>query len=166
MPSLHSCCGAASVLGASRPFALATTPRVYERARPFTIERLALDLELDVERKSVRGVATLDIVRVDVSATEIALDAVGFEIESVELVGQRGVPRRSTFTTAARSAFRSPPRSRARSFVSRTALTPKRGLYFLEPDEHVHDRPRQVWTQCQDEDARHSFPATTSRTSR
>src|SRR3954454_3042552 len=97
MPSLHSCCGAASVLGASRPFALATTPRVYERARPFTIERLALELELDVERKSVRGVATLDIVRVDVSATEIALDAVGFEIESVELVAKGATSKKYVY---------------------------------------------------------------------
>src|SRR5262249_62373209 len=36
--------------------------------------------------------------------------------------------------------------------------TPRRGIYFLAPDEHVRDRPRQVWTQCQDEDARHIFP--------
>ena len=36
--------------------------------------------------------------------------------------------------------------------------TPRRGLYFLEPDEHVPDRPRQVWSQCQEEDARHIFP--------
>ena len=38
------------------------------------------------------------------------------------------------------------------------AATPRRGLYFLEPDEHVPDRPRQVWTQCQEEDARHFVP--------
>src|SRR5690606_40319480 len=35
---------------------------------------------------------------------------------------------------------------------------PNRGMYFLAPDEHVTDRPRQVWTQCQDEDARRIFP--------
>ncbi|AKT36064.1 M1 family aminopeptidase [Chondromyces crocatus] len=35
---------------------------------------------------------------------------------------------------------------------------PRRGMYFLAPDEHVPERPRQVWTQCQDEDARHIFP--------
>ena len=28
----------------------------------------------------------------------------------------------------------------------------------MAPDEHVQDRPRQVWTQCQDEDARFLFP--------
>ncbi|NVL67772.1 hypothetical protein, partial [Escherichia coli] len=36
--------------------------------------------------------------------------------------------------------------------------TPRKGLYFLEPDEHVPGRPRQAWTQCQEEDARHVFP--------
>ena len=38
------------------------------------------------------------------------------------------------------------------------AATPRKGLYFLEPDEHVPNRPRQAWTQCQEEDARHVFP--------
>src|SRR5690606_18481173 len=35
---------------------------------------------------------------------------------------------------------------------------PRLGLYFLAPDRQVKDRPRQVWSQCQDEDARHWFP--------
>ena len=38
------------------------------------------------------------------------------------------------------------------------AATPRKGFYFLEPDEHVPARPRQAWTQCQEEDARHIFP--------
>src|SRR5690606_5531471 len=28
----------------------------------------------------------------------------------------------------------------------------------LEPDEAVPNRPKQVWSQCQDEDGRHWFP--------
>src|SRR5690606_1548858 len=35
---------------------------------------------------------------------------------------------------------------------------PRRGLYFLAPDAKVTTRPVQVWSQCQDEDARHWFP--------
>ncbi|HEU4535997.1 MAG TPA: M1 family metallopeptidase, partial [Polyangiaceae bacterium] len=40
----------------------------------------------------------------------------------------------------------------------RYRCVPRRGLYFLAPDELVPGRPRQVWTQCQDEDARHWAP--------
>ena len=28
----------------------------------------------------------------------------------------------------------------------------------MEPDAKVKSRPRQVWSQCEDEDARHWFP--------
>jgi aminopeptidase N len=49
--------------------------------------------------------------------------------------------------------------SAARAAVRvRYRATPRRGLYFLAPDEHVRDRPNQVWSQCQDEDGRHVFP--------
>src|SRR4051812_30076063 len=68
----------------ARPFALAGTRRVYERPRPFAIHHIAIEIDLDVEKKSFRGKATLDVARVDPSATEIALDAVGFELSSVE----------------------------------------------------------------------------------
>ncbi len=40
----------------------------------------------------------------------------------------------------------------------RYRATPRRGMYFLEPDAKVKHRPKQVWTQCQDEDARHFIP--------
>ena len=35
---------------------------------------------------------------------------------------------------------------------------PRRGLYFLRPDEAYPNRPRQVWSQGEDEDSRHWFP--------
>ena len=172
MPSLHVRCGSAGVLGAPRPFTLGGTARVYERSRPFAVRHLSLDLTLDVEHKSIDAVATLDVERIDASATEICLDAVSFEVASVALVDPRksptpGSPPRGTGKKRATLAkfvydgntLRIPlgERRTARLRVAYRA-TPKRGLYFLEPDEHVQDRPRQVWTQCQDEDARHWFP--------
>ena len=36
--------------------------------------------------------------------------------------------------------------------------TPRRGLYFIAPDADYPDRPKQIWTQGQDEDSRHWFP--------
>lgn len=102
----------------------------------------------------------LDIVRIDASATEIALDAIAFDIESVELreddqekfakaehAYDGNVLRLAISPSAARAAVR-----------VRYRATPRRGLYFLAPDDHVRDRPTQVWSQCQDEDGRHVFP--------
>ncbi|MCG8417894.1 MAG: M1 family metallopeptidase [Proteobacteria bacterium] len=36
--------------------------------------------------------------------------------------------------------------------------SPRRGLYFVGPDEAYPDKPVQVWTQGQDEDSRYWFP--------
>jgi aminopeptidase N len=145
------------MLGAPRPFVLGGTARVYERARPFVVRHLALEIDLDVAKKSLAGIATLDVERVDAAATDLWLDAVGFEIESAVFVGKKKTAIRYVYDG---STLRIPMAENVRTAKIRIAYraTPTRGLYFLEPDEHVQDRPRQVWTQGQDEDSRHWFP--------
>src|SRR5579871_6097816 len=171
---LHARCACGSALSShaeasARPFALAGTKRVYERSRPFAIHHIALALELDVEHKAVRGTATLDVARVDPAAAEIALDAVGFEISVVTArVGHEAfasVPHvydGETLRVTVPGRDGGDPHAPGGADRAQIRVTyrvvPRRGLYFLAPDEHVTDRPRQVWTQCQDEDARHIFP--------
>jgi aminopeptidase N len=157
---LHARCGCASLgsfehtAASARPFALPSTSRHFERDRPFAIEHLALDVTLDVQGKGIRAKAALDVVRVDPAADELALDAVAFDVRDV-LVDSKPVVWRYD-GKAIRVAIE-PGRQKARVAVTYHA-TPRRGLYFLEPDEHYPTRPRQVWSQCQEEDARHWFP--------
>ncbi|WP_338046493.1 M1 family aminopeptidase [Polyangium spumosum] len=134
--------------------------RVYERPRPFTVTHIALDLRLDVPKKSVSGEALLDVSRVDARAKELALDAVGFDLAAVELrAGDEGGFVAAEHVYDGQTLRVSIPEAAARVTVRvRYSATPRRGLYFLAPDEHVRDRPAQVWSQCQDEDARHFFP--------
>jgi len=157
---LHARCGCASIgslersASAGRPFALASSTRHYERDRPFAIDHLALDVALDVAAKNIRATAMLDVRRVDPSAAEIGLDAVGFDVDAVTLDGKSVEWRydgRTLLVAVAQG------RDKGRIAVTYRA-TPRRGLYFLEPDEHYPNRPRQVWSQCQEEDARHWIP--------
>ena len=162
---LHARCGAAAChhesgvaatagAGGARPFAFPHSPRNFERDRPFQVEHLALDLALDVGKKSVFGTATLHLRRVDPGADEVQLDAIAFDLRSVRLDGARADYRYNgrTITVAI-------PLGADEAVVAIAyGATPRRGLYFLEPDEHVPDRPRQVWSQCQEEDARHFIP--------
>jgi aminopeptidase N len=142
------------------PFALAGTQRQYERPRPFRMLHLALSLALDPVQRSVSGTARLEFERVDPDAGELRLDAVGFEIQSVLLKpGRRRAesPVRYEYDGDAITVF--VQRSvRWGSLLVRYRAMPRRGLYFLAPDEDVRDRPVQIWSQCQDEDARHWFP--------
>jgi aminopeptidase N len=154
---LHARCGCAAAGsqeqqgGLGRPFTLATSTRHFERDRPFSVQHLRLDVTLDVAQKSIVARTTLDVRRVDPSAEAIALDAVGFTIDRVSVDGHEAEWRYDgqLLTVSLRADHQA-----ARIDVDYRA-TPRRGLYFLEPDEHYPDRPRQVWSQCQEEDARH-----------
>ncbi|HSO34488.1 MAG TPA: M1 family aminopeptidase [Labilithrix sp.] len=139
---------------AARPFAFAGSQRHFERDRPFAIEHIALDLTFDFTKKSVRGSASLVLRRVDPDATVIELDAVAFTIASVTIEGK---PAKYTYD-GRRIVVEAPLDLEHGALVIAYAATPRKGLYFLEPDEHVPTRPRQAWTQFQEEDARHVFP--------
>ncbi|HLM76622.1 MAG TPA: aminopeptidase, partial [Polyangiaceae bacterium] len=124
---LHDRCACGSSLssaryaqGAPRPFVLSGTTRVYERSRPFTIRH-------------------------------IALDAVGFEIREVTLgtdpKNTRDLrPAEHTYD-GEKLSVRVPEGASAAVLRVAYRAVPRRGLYFLAPDEHVQDRPRQVWSQ-------------------
>jgi aminopeptidase N len=144
----------ASGAAGGRPFAFASSPRHYERPRPFTIEHIALDLALDFEQKSVHGTATIDIRRVDPEATTIELDAVGFAITSVT-IGGKGT--KYVYDGKLLVVTVGPDVDSAALAIAYSA-TPRKGLYFLDADEHVPTRPKQAWTQFQEEDARHVMP--------
>lgn len=161
----HACCGRAhgfeheqsyegAAGAAGRPFAFASSPRHFERDRPFTIEHIALDLALDFPKKSIRGAASLALRRVDPDATSVELDAVAFTVESVAIE-----QKDAKYTYDGRLLVVEVPAGMEHgTLVVTYSATPRKGLYFLEPDEHVPNRPRQAWTQCQEEDARHIFP--------
>jgi len=152
---LHSRCACSS---AGSPFALAGTERKYERSRPFSIPHLFLDLALDFETKSVTGSATLDFERVAASASELSLDAVGFQIESVRLSTGKAFADTPFDYDGDTLTVRGLDGVDAGKVEIRYRATPRRGMYFLAPDAKVKNRPKQVWTQCQDEDARHFIP--------
>ena len=152
---LHSRCACSS---AGSPFALAGTERKYERSRPFAIPHLFLDLSLDFATKSVSGAATLSFERVAPDAGELRLDAVGFSIESVKVDTGKGFAAAEHSYDGDTLTVRGLETVKAGKVLVRYSATPRRGLYFLEPDAKVKDRPKQAWTQCQDEDARHFIP--------
>jgi aminopeptidase N len=155
----HARCGCASIgsavrASAGRPFVLPSSTRHFERDRPFAIEHLALDVTLDVPARGIRATAVLDVRRVAPAAEQLALDAIGFDVHGVTVDG-----RSVAWLYDGRSLLVPIEANLTAARVTVTyAATPRRGLYFLEPDEHYPDRPRQVWSQCQEEDARHWIP--------
>ncbi len=149
----HSRCACAGA-----PFALAGTERKYERSRPFVTTHLVLDLTLDLERKAVEGTATLHVERRGPLDDDLVLDAVGFELRHVRVKSGHGKAVDADYVyDGDQIRIALGKLSRVEVEVAYRAV-PRLGLYFLAPDRHVKNRPKQVWSQCQDEDARHWFP--------
>jgi aminopeptidase N len=155
---VHAGCSCAGTGRAGSPFVLAGTTRKYERSRPFAIRHLALDLGLQPKRKSVAGTATLDFERVSPTDTELVLDAIGFELSRVRIDTGGGWSDAPYEYDGDQIRVQIPPRVDHGKIEIDYRATPRRGLYFLAPDDVVKNRPEQIWSQCQDEDGRHWFP--------
>jgi aminopeptidase N len=121
-------------------------------------EHLALDLSLDFKHKAVQGKASLSIRREGPLDHVLVLDAVGFAITKVLLVVGSSESEPEFEYDGEQLRVPIPKSAKRANVVIHYSAKPRRGLYFLAPDKQVSQRPVQVWSQCQDEDARHWFP--------
>jgi aminopeptidase N len=152
---LHARCACA---GSSGPFVLAGTERKYERSRPFAIAHLDLFVDVDLAEESISARAVLDFSRRAPKALSLELDAIGFSVSRIRLDSGKGM-KAAEYTYDGDVLIIEVPKNLTTGKVEVTyRAKPKRGLYFLAPDEQVPGRPQQMWSQCQDEDARHWFP--------
>ena len=132
---------------------------MYERPRPFCIGHIALELSIDHTAASLSGSAELTVERVRPDATELRLDAIAFDVAAIHLKSRGKSWRAARYGYDGETLRIVVPKSVNRAVVRvRYSVKPRRGMYFLAPDAAVADRPRQLWTQCQDEDARYFFP--------
>jgi aminopeptidase N len=160
--SIHCCRHHASVLehlaDGARGFQLPGDGPRWGRARPFAIERLEADIELQVAQRSISAIATLRVRRVDNDATALRLDATDFEIAHVSVEGSA-----AEFTYDGRALSIPVPPLSAFQVEIRYTATPQRGLYFVaqRPSLTAPDPDAlatEVWSQGQDEDNRCWLP--------
>ncbi|MBI3726085.1 HEAT repeat domain-containing protein [bacterium] len=145
---------------ATKRFELPGAKATYLPDRPFVVSHYALDARLDFDAHRIEGTARLAISTRRPLRT-LKLDAVGLEVTKVTHRGSRE-PLEAAFSTTDRElTIEAPaPVSAGESFDLEIAYAtrPQRGLYFVGPDSQFPNKPRQAWTQGQDEDARAWFP--------
>lgn len=141
----------------TRDFVLPGSRPRYAPDRVVDLEHIRIDLDLDIPARSVRGRCELTARALAPGARRIRLDAAELEIEGV---AEDGAPLsyRSDGDTLDIDLGRALTAGERLTLGIDYAASPRRGLYFVGPDEHYPEKPRQVWTQNQDEDARHWFP--------
>ncbi|MGB2693833.1 MAG: M1 family metallopeptidase, partial [Dehalococcoidia bacterium] len=155
---------------AQRPFALPGDTPHYARDRLVDVRHIKLELSIDPEAKRpggrpsgrIEGTVHTTFAPINDGLTHVEFDAVEMEITGVQLGGPDGHSRRARHTyDGNRLRIELGARRKAgeelTTSVSYNAI-PRRGLYFVGPDEGYPDKAVHVWSQGQDEDSRHWFP--------
>lgn len=136
------------------PFNLPGDKPHYAPDRCWKAEHLRLDISVDPAAKRVEGVATYTLRRASMlgEPADVVLDAADMEILEVSPVHTWDY-REDKLTVEPNSV------GDDLTLSIRYAAQPQKGMYFIEPDEGYPNRPRQIWTQCQAEDARYWIPS-------
>src|SRR5262249_47243226 len=129
----------------------------YAPDRVVDIQHIALELDVDPARREIAGTATLRGSVIAGGARTLELDAVELAIEKVAVGGKAAKYRHDGKRLAIEL-----PEGLATGAELVVAVdyrgAPRRGLYFISPDDGYPQKPLQAWTQGQDEDSRYWFP--------
>jgi len=132
----------------------------YARSRDFDLQHQKLELSFDLAARKLMGTATLRMAPLSGDLQELTLDSADLNIESITAGG-----RALQFHTAGDKLYIKLDRQYAAGtpvdFVIRYNAQPKRGLFFVMPDKHHPDRPRQIWANGDTAGGnnRHWFPS-------
>src|SRR5215470_10801745 len=142
-----------------RTYALADAKPHFAPDRPCDIVHIALTLQLDITQQSLQGTCATTVRAVQDAIASVTLDAVDLQIARVRQAGGATLPY-DYDGQRLRVTFPEPLQRGASATVEVNygVTKPRLGLYFITPDAAYPHKPVQVWSQCQDEDARYWFP--------
>ncbi len=142
-----------------RQFALPGAEPVYPVDRPVVLRHLHLDVRVDPDARSATGHATMLCLAVADDVDTVRFDAEALEIQGVWFEGgvvadYRYDGRHVDVTLVDALSVN----DTVTIMIGFAAVEPDLGLYFVGPSDAEPDRPSQVWSQNQDDDARYWFP--------
>ncbi|HEX8330199.1 MAG TPA: M1 family metallopeptidase [Hymenobacter sp.] len=133
-----------------------------------------LDVRFDYKKQYLLGTAVLTLRSHFYPQSEISLDAKGFDIQKVELVGEKknrnlnyNYNRRKLVIALDRAYPRTTPYQVRIVYVAKpnelpqggsAAIRSDKGLYFINPLGTEKNKPRQIWTQGETEASSCWFP--------
>jgi aminopeptidase N len=139
------------------PFALPGDKPQYPRDRVVDMKHVRLDIALDLDAKRISGAVTHTFSALNDGVDSIELDSVELDIDAVSAGG--AALEHSLSDGRLRIALgRSLSADEEESVTVAFSGSPRRGLYFIAPDEAYPEKRLEAWTQGEDEDSRHWFP--------
>ncbi|MEO6914100.1 MAG: M1 family aminopeptidase [Candidatus Baltobacteraceae bacterium] len=141
-----------------RAFALPGASLQYGPDKIVEVEHIDLHLTPDLEQHRLDGICTTTVRALDEDVHDLVLNAVDLQVSAVTCE-QRPLKfaRRDDRLTV---TFDPPiaAGSSARFAVTYRTVSPRAGLFFIEPEGAYPAKVRHAWTQSQDQNARYWFP--------
>jgi aminopeptidase N len=161
MTRIHQCRRAEAGIvhggGDALPFVLPGARATFTPAREVNVRHLRIEVALDFAAAAVDGTCTLTLVPLTSGRARVALDAVEMQLLAVALADGSALEHTYDGQTLA-FELAGAKEGEPVDVVVRYRCTPRRGLYFIRPDDACPARPLQAWSQGQDEDNRAWFP--------
>ena len=129
----------------------------YARTRDYDLQHVRTHLRFDVGQRKVMGEVTHNLAILRDGVTQLKFDSVDLNIESVAIGGKAAKFERKPreLDVALPQAAR---RGEQYEVTIRYSGQPKKGLYFILPDKDYPNRPKEIWSQGEDEDTRYYIP--------
>jgi aminopeptidase N len=130
----------------------------FARSKDYDLQNVRTHLWFDVQKKIFRGEVTHTIAMVRDGALQIKFDSADLKIQSVTLDGKE-----AKFSTTDKELLVSLGQPSKRGdhhevFIKYEGQNPKKGLYFVLPDENYPKRPIEIWSQGESEDTHYYIP--------
>ena len=157
----------------SQPFGQEPT----ERKSNFDVQHIKLDISVDPENKFVTGKTYIKLVPAEINFSQFELDAVGMNINNVELdpkgpmiISYSGKTKRTGYYLKTLKYDYNKTKLKIYLDSSYTlsdtlnliihynTTDPEKGLYFVSPTAEFPNKRYEVWSQGEGEDNRYWFP--------
>lgn len=160
-----ACCGHSrwwhgSLLADRKPFALPGTFKRYAPDMPVNVHHVKLVLNVDPEQRELAGICQTTVEVITDELTELFFEAQEMSIAGVSLAASGAdLPfERSEHGFKVKLPHALKRGDKVEIVVEYSLANPRAGIYFTGPSGLYPDKPHQVWTQGQDEDARFWYP--------
>jgi len=140
-------------------FAPADAPPQYERARDYDVHHTLLEITFDWEARAVDGTVTHRLTPFRPGTRRVSFDQHGMAFRSIRLRDGTELPWRTIGDTLTIDLDRAYGRTDTLEIsIDYRVENPPEGVYFNIPNKEYPDRPRQIWTQGEDDESHFWFP--------
>ncbi len=137
-----------------KSFQLPESRQHYPPRKDFLTNHVKIELRLDFVGKSISGACTLEIEPIRKGLERARLDACELDIRNVSVDGSPAQFEHDNATLEVALE----PREGKRTIRVEYSAVPRRGVYFVVPDQEQQQKEVQAWTHSEPEDARFWFP--------